>query len=84
MKVQIIANGQISLILTPENPVEEATLKQITKQQNVITELRTSIHVLNNTYSNGIVIGKSFSGTDEKDLILPLETNLKVNEKENM
>jgi len=61
MQVEFIINGGVSLILAPDNPMEEELLKGLMKQQNDITEFRSSVIILNKTFRNGIVIGKKSS-----------------------
>jgi len=61
MQVEFIINGGVSLILAPDNPMEEELLKGLIKQQNDITEFRSSVILLNKTFRNGIVIGKKSS-----------------------
>jgi hypothetical protein len=62
MQIEFLLNGGVSLILAPENQMEEELLKGLMKQQNDITEFRSSIVVLNKTFRNGIVVGKKPSG----------------------
>jgi hypothetical protein len=66
MHVEFLANGGVSLLLSPENEMEEALLKQMCKQENDITEVRSTITVFNKTFRNGIFIGrKSMKKPDE-------------------
>jgi hypothetical protein len=58
MQVEFIVNGGVSLLLAPENDSEEALIKQLVKQQNDITEIRSSVVVLNKTFKNGLLISK--------------------------
>ena len=58
MKIETIVNGGVTLVLSPENEMEEAALKQLMNQDNDITEIRTGAMVLNRTFNSGIVIGK--------------------------
>ena len=37
--------------------MEEALLKQMMKQDNELTEIRTSVVVLNKTFRNGVLVG---------------------------
>lgn len=62
MQVEFIMNGSVSLILCPENAAEEALLKQMMKQNNDITEIRSRITVVNKSFSTGILIGKKELG----------------------
>jgi hypothetical protein len=52
-------NGGVSLLLNPETPAEEALLKQMMKQDNELTELRSTIVVMNKSFQpGGVLIGK--------------------------
>ena len=53
------------MVLIPENPMEEEVLKQLAKQDNEITEVRTGVTLLNKTIPNGIVISKKPSPKEE-------------------
>lgn len=64
MQVEFLVNGGVSLLLSPENEMEEALLKQMMKQNNDITEIRTAVTVLNRTFRNGVLIGKRVFGTN--------------------
>ena len=61
MQVEFIVNGGVSLILAPDNQMEEELLRGLMKQQNDITEFRSSVVLLNKTFRNGIVIGRKSS-----------------------
>ena len=58
MQIEFLVNGGVSLLLSPENEMEEALLKQMMKQDNELTEIRTSVVVLNKTFRNGVLVGK--------------------------
>jgi len=58
MKVDTLLNGHITLILTPENDAEKEILKALVKQDNQISELRSTVTVLSKSISNGIMITK--------------------------
>lgn len=60
MQVEFLVNGNegVSILMAPENPMEEELIKQLLKQQNDITQIRTAVVVLNKTFRNGIFIGK--------------------------
>lgn len=62
MQVEFLVNGGVSLLLAPENEMEEALVKQMMKQNNDILEIRTAVVVLNKTFRNGILIGKKNLG----------------------
>lgn len=70
MQTQFLLNGSVSLVLSPENEAEEALIKLLLKQENDIVEIRTNVHVLNKSYSNGVVIaakGKYARNVESKE-----------------
>lgn len=58
MKVDTLLNGSIILILVPENDAEKEILKALVKQDNDISELRSTVTILSKSISNGIMISK--------------------------
>ena len=66
MQVEFIVNGVVSLLFAPENEAEEALLKQMMKQDNDITEIRSVVTVLSKTFRHGVLIAK-------KSQIKPIE-----------
>lgn len=58
MQVEFIVNGGVSLLFAPENEAEEALLKQMMKQDNDITEIRSVVTVLSKTFRHGVLIAK--------------------------
>lgn len=73
MQIEILINGGVTVLLSPENPMEEELIKSLMKQENVITEFRSPVTVINKTFRNGMVIGKksgtSISKLDELEVI---------------
>jgi hypothetical protein len=67
MQIEFLVNGGISIILSPENDMEIALLKQFCKQKNDITEIRSSIIILNKTHRGGVLIGKETIGKFDTD-----------------
>jgi hypothetical protein len=67
MQIEFLVNGGVSLLIAPDNEMEEALLKQMMKQRNDITEIRTTVHVLNKSFRNGILIGKKTLGIMPED-----------------
>jgi hypothetical protein len=67
MQIEFIVNGGVSLLVSPENEMEEHLLKQMMKQDNDMTEIRMNIMVLNKTFKSGILIGKK--STAERNAI---------------
>jgi len=57
MKYDFLVNGNVTLVLTPENMMEEELLKSLAKQDNEIIELRSAAHILNKTVK-GVIITK--------------------------
>jgi len=67
MQVEFLVNGGVSLLLSPENEMEEHLLKQMMKQDNELTEIRSSVVVLNKTFRNGILVAKKTSNKKEEE-----------------
>ena len=47
--------------------MEEALLKQMMRQPNELTEIRSAVTVLNKTFRSGILIGKRIAGSNQID-----------------
>jgi hypothetical protein len=74
MQVEFLVNGGVALLLVPENEMEEAMLKQLMKQDNELTEIRSNVVVYNKTFKAGIFVGKKSSGrTEPPEPINPLD-----------
>jgi hypothetical protein len=58
MQIEFLVNDGVALLLSPENPMEEELLKQMLKQDNDISEVRSTVVVLNKTFKNGVFIAK--------------------------
>lgn len=73
MQVEFLVNGNegVSLLMAPENPMEEELIKQLLKQQNDITQVRTAVVVLNKTFRNGIFIGKKTMNLEQENTTNP-------------
>lgn len=67
MQVEFLVNGGVSLLLSPENEMEEHLLKQMMKQDNELTEIRSSVVVLNKTFRNGILVAKKTGNKKEEE-----------------
>ena len=65
MNIEFIVNGGVSMLISPETPMEEEMLKQMLKQSNDITEIRSAVQVLNKSFKYGILIGKNSNRPDE-------------------
>jgi len=78
MKVLTIINGGVSLVLEPENTMEEEVLKALTKQSNQIVEIRNSVTILSRIIKGSVLIAGKNTYQESSD------TNLKKNETENL
>jgi hypothetical protein len=56
MKHEFLVNGQVTLVLIPENEMEEQLLKQMMRQNNDLTEIRTALQILGKPVRNGIIL----------------------------
>jgi hypothetical protein len=59
MQVEFIINGGVSLMLAPENAMEEELLKGMMKQANELTEIRTTVTILNKSFKSGVLVHSS-------------------------
>jgi len=71
MQVEFIVNGGVSLLFSPENEAEEALLKQMMKQDNDITEIRSAVTVLSKTFRHGVLICKKSATRDTLEIKEP-------------
>jgi hypothetical protein len=60
-------NETLTLVLTPENALEEELLKSLVKQDNVLQQARGGITVFNKTLANALIIGKRSVLEPEKE-----------------
>lgn len=58
MHTQFVTNGEIKLIISPENEHEKQLLKALLKQDNDFIEYRTPVTVIDKTFTDSVVIGK--------------------------
>ncbi len=58
MHTQFTVNGEIKLIISPENDYEKELLKAFLKQDNEFVEFRNPINVIDKTYTNAVVVTK--------------------------
>jgi hypothetical protein len=58
MLVEFLVNGSLTLVLSPENALEEELLKSLVKQDNILQQARSGITVFNKTLPNALLIGK--------------------------
>lgn len=59
MKTTFIMNGSTKLVLTPETEAEEIMLKQLAKQNNIITQVGDSSHIALTYGGDSIIIMQS-------------------------
>jgi|SanBayMetagenome_1026888.scaffolds.fasta_scaffold21976_3 hypothetical protein len=59
MKTTFIMNGTTRLVLTPETEAEEVMLKQLTKQENIITHVGEGSHIALTYGGDSIIIMQS-------------------------
>ena len=71
MQVEFIVNGGVSLLFSPENEAEEALLKQMMKQDNDLTEIRSAVTVLSKTFRHGVLIAKKSATRDTLEIKEP-------------
>ncbi len=71
MQVEFIVNGGVSLLFAPENEAEEALLKQMMKQDNDLTEIRSAVTVLSKTFRHGVLICKKSTTRDTLEIKEP-------------
>lgn len=69
MKVEFLVNGCLTLVLSPENVLEEELLKSLIKQDNTLVQARSGITVFNKTLPNALLIGKKSMLDPEKERI---------------
>lgn len=58
MQVNFLLNENLTLVLSPENPLEEELLKSLIKQDSILQQAIGSIAVFNKTLPNALIIGK--------------------------
>ena len=56
MKIDCLINGQIKLVIHPDNDMETEVLKQLMKQDNMLSEIRSSVQILGKTITHAIMI----------------------------
>jgi len=67
MKTTFIMNGSTKLVLTPETEAEEIMLKQLTKQDNVVTQVGEQSHIALTYGTNSIVVMKSENAASQTE-----------------
>lgn len=69
MKTTFIMNGSTRLVLTPETEAEEIMLKQLTKQDNIITQVGEGSHIALTYGGDSIIIMKSDNVASETEAV---------------
>jgi hypothetical protein len=67
MKTTFIMNGSTRLVLTPETEAEEVMLKQLTKQDNIITHVGEGSHIAMTYGNDSVIIMKSDNATTQTE-----------------
>jgi hypothetical protein len=67
MKTTFIMNGSTRLVLTPETEAEEVMLKQLTSQDNIITNVGEGSHIALTYGNDSIIIMKSDNVTSQAE-----------------
>lgn len=60
-------NGTTRLVLTPETEAEEVMLKQLTKQENIITNVGEGSHIALTYGGDSIIIMQSSNVTSQAE-----------------
>ena len=60
-------NGSTRLVLTPETEAEEIMLKQLTKQDNIITHVGEGSHIALTYGNDSVIIMKSDNATTQTE-----------------
>lgn len=67
MKTTFIMNGSTKLVLTPETEAEEIMLKQLTKQDNIVTQVGEQSHIALTYGTNSIIVMKSENASSQTE-----------------
>ncbi len=67
MHVEVILNGGVTLVISPQSPLEEEAIKQLMKQKNEIIQIRNGMSMLNKTLAAGIVIGQNITSNKSEE-----------------
>ena len=62
-------NGSTRLVLTPETEAEEVMLKQLTKQDNIITHVGDGSHIALTYGGDSVIIMKSDNATGQTETV---------------
>ena len=67
MKTTFIMNGTTRLVLTPETEAEEVMLKQLTKQDNIITHVGEGSHIALTYGGDSVIIMQNSNVTTQAE-----------------
>jgi len=67
MRTTFIMNGSTRLVLTPETEAEEVMLKQLTSQDNIISNVGEGSHIALTYGNDSIIIMKSDNVTSQAE-----------------
>lgn len=67
MKTTFIMNGSTRLVLTPETEAEEIMLKQLTKQENIITHVGEGSHIALTYGGDSVIIMQNSNVTSQAE-----------------
>jgi hypothetical protein len=81
MKIQTIVNGTITMVIEPENTMEEEILKALLKQGGALHEVRTPLVVLGKTIRGSVLI---CSETSSEGTLIPSIERKTITEVENL
>lgn len=73
MRTEFVINGGVTLVLGPENSMEEEILKKLIKQSNEIIEVRTAVTVLGKVIRGSVLICSKDSFKQEPEETVKLE-----------
>lgn len=69
MKTTFIMNGTTRLVLTPETEAEEVMLKQLTSQDNIITQVGDGSHIALTYGGDSVIIMKSDNAAGQTETV---------------
>jgi hypothetical protein len=68
MKVECVINGQVRMIIYPENEMETEIIKQLMKQDNTLMEVRSSIQLLGKNIHHAMIVERR--NTNEPPIVV--------------
>lgn len=66
MEVEIVVNGDVTLVLIPKNSTEEELVKELAGQDNEISLIRGGTNILSKSIPTGIIVRKKTQPIDIK------------------